>query len=166
MHSIIRFQYIFIDQNAGKVAVEDFSGQFREIIFDPLNLMIRRVPEAGVISDRMICPHNGIQVFLSGLGFYCRGFSQILAINRGVHEPLEEYVFQPMAEAAPAAPVMLELNAYWGHYSMCIKCVLSEASFYWSSPSLRIQKRERPISSAKKSQAISLKRLSSESIFA
>lgn len=119
-----------------KAAAEDFPGRFREIISDPLNLMIRRVPNAGVVSDGMVCLHNGIHVPLNGSGSYYGDFSQILAINRGVHEPLEEYVFQQMAEVAPAAPVMLELGAYWGHYSMWMKRVRPGASVYLVEPEL------------------------------
>jgi hypothetical protein len=44
-----------------------------------------------------------------------------LIINRGVHEPLEEYVFQEMLRIIPDEPMMLELGAYWSHYSMWMK---------------------------------------------
>lgn len=56
-----------------------------------------------------------------GRGSYYDFFSDILIINRGVHEPLEEFVFQEMVSSICAAPVMLELGAYWGHYSMWLK---------------------------------------------
>ena len=55
-------------------------------------------------------------------------------INRGVHEPLEEYVFQELLKVLPQAPVMLELGAYWGHYSMWLKQARSRATVYLVEP--------------------------------
>jgi hypothetical protein len=45
----------------------------------------------------------------------------VLVLNRGVHEPLEEYVFQQVLKRMPDSPSMIELGAYWGHYSMWFK---------------------------------------------
>jgi len=101
-----------------KAAAADFSGRFREIIADPLNLLIRRVPTAGRLLDGCVVLHNGHRVPVAGEGAYYGDFSQILILNRGVHEPLEEYAFQQMLPHLPAAPRMLELGAYWGHYAM------------------------------------------------
>jgi hypothetical protein len=47
--------------------------------------------------------------------------SQLLAVNRGVHEPMEEYVFQEVLKCLPEQPSMIELGAYWSHYSMWFK---------------------------------------------
>ena len=104
-----------------KASAEDFLGRFREIVSDPLNLLIYRVPEAGLVQNELVCLHNGIWVPITGNGAYFGKFSEILAINRGVHEPLEEYVFQTVISHLPEAPIMLELGAYWGHYSMWLK---------------------------------------------
>lgn len=101
-----------------KAAVDDFPGRFREIISDPLNLLILRHPEAGTVADGMVRLHNGLQVPLEGPGAYYGDFSQILVLNRGVHEPLEEFAFQTLLETLAEAPVMIELGAYWAHYSM------------------------------------------------
>lgn len=101
-----------------KAAAADFPGRFREIIADPLNLLIRRVPAAGRLQDGCVVLHNGHRVPVAGEGAYYGNFSQILILNRGVHEPLEEYAFQQMLPHLPAAPRMLELGAYWGHYAM------------------------------------------------
>jgi hypothetical protein len=69
----------------------------------------------------MVCLHNGIYVPLAGDGAYFGDFSQILVINRGVHEPLEEFVFQELLKILPPSPISLELGAYWAHYSMWLK---------------------------------------------
>ncbi len=104
-----------------KAYPNDFLGRFREIISDPLNLLIERVPKAGLVESDEVYLHNGNRVPIVGPDVYCGPFSKILVINRGVHEPLEEFVFQQLLKSLGEAPVMLELGAYWGHYSMWLK---------------------------------------------
>jgi hypothetical protein len=104
-----------------KAQANDFLGRFREVISDPLNLLIERVPVAGMVEANDVFLHNGLRVPVVGEGAYYGAFSHLLVINRGVHEPLEEYVFQELLNTLPEAPTMLELGAYWGHYSMWLK---------------------------------------------
>jgi hypothetical protein len=104
-----------------KAASGDFLGRFREVISDPLNLLIERVPMAGFLDGNQVYLHNGLRVPVAGPGAYYGPFSQLLVINRGVHEPLEEFVFQEVLKCLPEAPSMIELGAYWGHYSMWFK---------------------------------------------
>ena len=99
----------------------DFLGRFREIVSDPLNLLIERHHLAGIIEGEFVYLHNGNKVQLQGPYAYYGDFSNILVINRGVHEPLEEYVFQELLKVIPSKVTMLELGAYWGHYSMWLK---------------------------------------------
>ena len=106
-----------------KAAPDDLLGRFREVISDPLNLLIERVPMAGVVEANHVYLHNGNRVPRAGSGAYYGPFSQLLVINRGVHEPLEEYIFQQLLRSLTDAPVMVELGAYWGHYSMWLKKV-------------------------------------------
>jgi len=97
--------------------------RYREIVSDPLNVLIRRVPDAGYITKAgCVILHNGNRVPIQGKYAYYKSFSDILIINRGVHEPLEEYCFQSVLEKInSSAPVMIELGAYWSHYSMWLK---------------------------------------------
>jgi hypothetical protein len=104
-----------------KATSGDFLGRFREVISDPLNLLIERVPMAGFIEGDQVYLHNGLRVPVAGPGAYYGPFSQLLVINRGVHEPLEEFVFQEVLKRLPDDPSMIELGAYWGHYSMWLK---------------------------------------------
>lgn len=105
--------------NVPKAKSGDFNGRFREIISDPLNNFIRRHPFAGHIFDGRVTLHNGLKVPISGDYAYYGTFSDVLIINRGVHEPLEEFVFQSLLKSLGNQKVtMLELGAYWGHYSM------------------------------------------------
>jgi hypothetical protein len=104
-----------------KASPADLLGRFREVISDPLNLLIERVPLAGFVDGDQVFLHNGLRVPVAGPGAYYGSFSQLLVINRGVHEPLEEFVFQEVLKRLPDAPSMIELGAYWGHYSMWLK---------------------------------------------
>jgi hypothetical protein len=104
-----------------KSTPDDFLGRFREVISDPLNLLIQKVSLAGVVENNEVYLHNGNLVPLNGAGAYYGKFSELLVLNRGVHEPLEEYVFQELLKHLPETPLMIELGAYWGHYSMWLK---------------------------------------------
>jgi hypothetical protein len=117
-----------------KAGETDCLGRFREIVSDPLNLLIRRHPLAGAVQDGLVYLHNGHRVPMQGPTAYYDQFSYILVINRGVHEPLEEYVFQELLKILPQAPVMLELGAYWGHYSMWLKQARPQATVYLVEP--------------------------------
>jgi hypothetical protein len=99
---------------------ETFIERYREIISDPLNLLIERVPDAGFFdADGNVILHNGHHIPVRGDLAYYDDFSDILVINRGVHEPLEEYCFQQvLTKIKNSAPKMIELGAYWAHYSM------------------------------------------------
>ncbi len=118
-----------------KAAGDDFLGRFREILSDPLNLLIERHPRAGAVEGDLVVLHNGHKVPFRGPGSYYGEFSSILVINRGVHEPLEEFVFQQLLKRLPRAPQMIELGAYWGHYSMWLKLVRPEARVVLVEPS-------------------------------
>lgn len=102
-----------------------FPERFREVVSDPINLLIARVPAAGYVdAANQVILHNGNRVPLRGAGSYYGDFSDLLIINRGVHEPLEEYCFQQvLASLSKPCPVMLELGSYWAHYSMWLKKV-------------------------------------------
>jgi len=117
-----------------KASSEDLLGRFREVVSDPLNLLIERVPMAGCVEDGNVFLHNGIRVPFKGDGAYYGLFSQLLIINRGVHEPLEEYVFQEVLRGIREAPVMLELGAYWAHYSMWLQKHRPQATLFMVEP--------------------------------
>lgn len=119
-----------------KAGAADFLGRFREIVSDPLNLLIDRHPLAGCIENDLVYLHNGHQVPFRGPYAYYEGFSNILVINRGVHEPLEEYVFQELLKILPETPTMIELGAYWGHYSMWLKQARPQASVCLVEPEI------------------------------
>ena len=90
----------------GKATAGDFLGRFREVISDPLNLLIERVPAAGFVDGDLVYLHNGLRVPVSGPGAYYDSFSQLLVLNRGVHEPLEEYVFLEVLREISGEPML------------------------------------------------------------
>jgi len=117
-----------------KASGTDQRGRFREIISDPLNLLIERDSMAGVVFGGMVRLHTGLLVPVTGSDSYYGGFGEILIYNRGVHEPLEEFVFQELLRVIGDAPTMLELGAYWGHYSMWMKTARPNAEVYLVEP--------------------------------
>lgn len=126
----------YVPEQQARAEPDDELGRFREIVSDPLNLLIDRVPEAGYIDrDGYVVLHNGHRVAPEGEHAYYGRFSDILVINRGVHEPLEEFVFQELLRIfSGAAPVMIELGAYWAHYSMWLKRVCPQATCIMVEP--------------------------------
>lgn len=117
-----------------KAIDQDIAGRFREIISDPINIAIHRDPKAGFMDSGYVYLHNGIRVPVAGPHVYYGQFSSVLVINRGVHEPLEEYVFQEVLKFLPGAPTMIELGAYWGHYSMWMQKVFPGAKLNLVEP--------------------------------
>jgi len=120
-----------------KAADADLLGRFREIVSDPINILIERVPRAGMVEDGLVWLHNGNRVPVVGRNAYYGQFSDVLVINRGVHEPLEEYVFQETLRVMPDEPLMLELGAYWGHYSMWMKRQRPRSQVFMVEPEAR-----------------------------
>jgi hypothetical protein len=108
---------------APKAAASDFLGRFREVVSDPNNRRIPRVTLAGFVGqdersgDPYVVMHNGIRVLL-GKDAYYDAYSQLLIINRGVHEPQEEYAFGEVLKCCDPRLPMFELGSYWAFYSL------------------------------------------------
>lgn len=117
-----------------KAAADNVFGRFREVIADPIGLLIDRGPFSGVIFDGLVVLHNGMRVPMSGPYSYYGVFNELLVFNRGVHEPLEEFVFQQLLKKLGSKPFMLELGAYWGHYSMWLKSKIKGADVILVEP--------------------------------
>ena len=80
------------------------------------NLHIRRVPQAGELKDSVLTTHTGLKVFEES---YCgKGMAKLIEVNKGVHEPQEEYAFQEVLRFLSPGAKMLEVGAYWGYYSL------------------------------------------------
>jgi hypothetical protein len=60
--------------------------------------------------------HNGIFTTLGG--YYGEGIVQMLELNKGVHEPQEEYAFELVLQTMADKATMVELGSYWSFYSI------------------------------------------------
>ena len=65
------------DFRGPKAKPEDLFGRFREIVSDPLNLLIERVPMAGLVEGDQVYLHNGLKVPGIGPGAYYGPFSSV-----------------------------------------------------------------------------------------
>ncbi len=88
----------------------------------PDNEHIPRVSNAGETHDGFVIMHNGLRVLVDS--YYGGPVTEMLRVNRGVHEPEEERVFQDVLRHMPADAVMVELGAYWGFYSLWFRSVV------------------------------------------
>jgi hypothetical protein len=94
---------------------ETFIDRFRDVISDPNNLFIKRSEFSGQLENNVITLHNDIKVYDK---CYYNNFSDILILNRGVHEPSEERAFSKVIKHIRENGNMVELGSYWAFYSM------------------------------------------------
>lgn len=100
-----------------------YQKRFDLIMSDPMNDLIPR--DQFRIDGDVITLYNGVKVYD---GSYYGQFSEILKLNKGVHEPSEEYVFMKIIEQFRGkSPVMVELGSYWAMYSAWMKLVAPES---------------------------------------
>jgi hypothetical protein len=111
----------------------EWESRIEKVCKCPDNDFIKRVPNAGIISNGWITMHNGIKV--SAMGYYGKGILNMLVRNAGVHEPEEERVFQEVLKCIKPGSTILEVGAYWAFYSLWFasevkdaKCHMIEAS--------------------------------------
>jgi hypothetical protein len=89
----------------------------RDVLGCPDNDRIPRVADAGRVENGLQVMHNGLRIRIGS--YYGAPMTRMLELNKGVHEPQEEWVFQEALGHMRPDAVMLELGAYWGFYSMC-----------------------------------------------
>ena len=110
---------------------DDWLERLDQVLMSPANQNLLRCDGAGTISNGIILMHNGVRV--AALSYYGGGMIHLLQNNRGSHEPEEELIFEQVVRSLGESPVMLELGAYWGFYSLSLlnhkpkaKCILVE----------------------------------------
>jgi hypothetical protein len=103
------------------------------VLSSPDNKKIPRIEGAGTVEDGLVTMHNGIKV--SALGYYGGGILNMLAENRGVHEPQEERAFAEIMKRLQPESTMVELGAYWGFYSLWFSKEIPGAQCYLVEPS-------------------------------
>ena len=121
----------YIDEGINNTKGQSFAERFTDIISDPNNLLIKRVPEAGTIIDGNVILHQGLKVSAQG---YYGDFSNCLTLNSGVHEPSEERMFQEVLADIDEGGTMIELGSYWAMYSMWFNKKIKNAINYCIEP--------------------------------
>jgi hypothetical protein len=117
-----------------KVKGHSYLERFRDIMSDPNNLFIERHPDAGKLIDGKITLHNGIVV---NNNCYYDSFTDILILNKGVHEPSEERAFDYVIKSLSKQDkkmTMIELGSYWAFYSIWFKKNFVNSDVYCIEP--------------------------------
>lgn len=110
-----KFSDFFIDKSTQNRKGHTFPERFIDVMSDPLNLLIPRNPDSGSVNNGFITLHNGVQVLEYG---YYGDFSEILKLNKGCHEPAEEFLFQTVLKNIKNdTPIIIELGSYWAFYT-------------------------------------------------
>lgn len=95
---------------------EEWENRIAKVMHSDYNAYVPRVRDAGQIVDGFQKMHNGIAIATGD--YYGLPIAKMLYLNKGVHEPEEEKIFQNILPKLPARPVMIEMGAYWAFYSM------------------------------------------------
>src|SRR5882724_1438238 len=95
---------------------ESWKKRIDEVLSSPDNDFIPRSENAGKIKNGKQTMHNGLKILLGS--YYGPEYSQMLLLNKGVHEPQEERVFLEALKTIPSGAVMIEMGAFWSFYSM------------------------------------------------
>jgi hypothetical protein len=103
-----------------------------DVVNDPNNEYIPRIKGAGQISDGLQTMHNGIKIVENC--YYGTWMSNLLKLNKGVHEPQEERVFQEVLKFIKPHSTMIELGAYWSFYSLWFYKTIKNATCIMVEP--------------------------------
>ena len=122
----------FIDKKINNAKGMSFEKRFVDIMSDPSNHFIERVPNAGQVEDDLIIMHNGIKIKNN---CYYGNFSEILRLNQGCHEPSEERMFSKVLQFIPENGTMIELGSYWAFYTIWFNKCVKNAKNYCIEPS-------------------------------
>ncbi len=104
-----------LETDTENIKGETFIDRFRDVISDPNNLFIKRSEFSGNLDNNIITLHNNIKVYNK---CYYNDFSDILILNKGVHEPSEERAFSKVIQNIKEDGIMIELGSYWAFYSI------------------------------------------------
>ena len=111
---------------------EDWKQRIDDVIKCPDNQYIKKVKDAGKVKFGKQVMHNGVVISLSG--YYGDGVTQMLFINKGVHEPQEEYAFDFVLKGIRPEGTMLELGSYWSFYSIWFNKAVKNANNFLVEP--------------------------------
>jgi hypothetical protein len=110
----------------------EWESRIQKVILAGCNASIPRVANAGRIHNGFQTMHNGLEI--STGDYYGLPIAKMLYLNKGVHEPEEEKIFQSILAKLPANPVMVEMGAYWSFYSMWFLKETTDGKVYMIEP--------------------------------
>lgn len=108
----------------------NFNDRFKEILADPTNKLIPRHEKSGLIENNTVISHNGLKLTTN----YYGDFIKIMQLNKGVHEPQEEYIFGEVLKYIKPNSTMLELGSYWSFYSLWFNKEIKDATNFMVEP--------------------------------
>lgn len=109
-----------------------FKRRIQDVIDCPDNARIPRVENAGQIIKGKQVMHNGLKINVGS--YYGPEVAQQLILNKGVHEPQEEFVFNEVLNHINPGGTMIELGSFWAFYSMWFNTVVPNAKNYMVEP--------------------------------
>lgn len=136
IHKSLKSQFanVFIDLDINNKKGDTFDERFIDIMSDPMNLLIERVENAGQIeNDTIIIMYNNVKIIKD---CYYDNFSKILELNKGCHEPAEEYLFNEVLKFMPDNATMIELGSYWAFYTISFAKYVKNPNNYCIEPDL------------------------------
>lgn len=95
---------------------QEWKQRINDVVDCPENALIPRVTNAGQIVDSCQIMHNGLKIKTGS--YYGKGITKMLAENKGVHEPQEEFLFGEVLKTLRSRSTIVELGSYWSFYSM------------------------------------------------
>jgi FkbM family methyltransferase len=127
------FSNLFIDNDINNIKGSSIPERFIDIMSDPMNKLIPRVENAGTIENGNIIMWNGVKIVDK---CYYDDFSKILELNKGCHEPAEEYLFNEVLKYIPYGATMIELGSYWAFYTISFAKSVKNSINYCIEPEL------------------------------
>jgi FkbM family methyltransferase len=127
------FSNVFINNEIHNKKGNSISERFIDIMSDPINNLITRVDNAGMNENGNIIMYNGVKI--TELCYY-GDFSKILELNKGCHEPSEEYLFNEVLKFMPENATMIELGSYWAFYTISFAKKVKNPINYCIEPEL------------------------------
>jgi hypothetical protein len=108
-----RGQKTFVEGTSG---CKNWEQRIKMVKASPDNKLIPKHELSGQIIDGYFYLHNGVKIEQGS--YYGYAMLKMLVDNNGVHEPEEEKAFGEILPYIKDGSTMIELGAYWAHYSM------------------------------------------------
>jgi hypothetical protein len=126
-----RGQKTFVEGTSG---CSNWEQRINTVKASPDNELIPKHELSGQIVDDYLYLHNGIKI--EKASYYGYAMLKMLIDNNGVHEPEEEKAFGEVLKHIKDGSTMIELGAYWSHYSMWFNKSIKNAKNIMVEPTI------------------------------